>query len=131
MRPFIEDIFRSQAQWVRVYTGIEETIDPFEGTVKVTYLNPISIRAIIEDFTATQAQWKMPGIKIADAKELFVEDKYRPLLEMSQKIEFNGKMYEGWRENGHMQIRMQSGAGSNTIKRYGGYLKIYMYCKGI
>jgi len=131
MRPLIEDIFRSQAQWIRVYTGVEEVIDPFEGTVTIHYNNPISIRAIIEDFTATQAQWKMPGIKIADAKELFIEDKYRPLIEMSQQIEYKGKMYEGWKENGKMQIRNQTGAGSNTVKRYGGYIKLYIFSKGL
>jgi len=131
MRPLIEDIFRSQARWVRVYTGIEEIIDPFEGTVTVQYLNPIPIRAIIEDFTTTQMQWKMPGIKTSNAKELFIESKYRPLIEMSQKIEFNGDMYEGWRENGKMQIREQSGAASNSARRYGGYIKLYIFTKGL
>ena len=131
MRQLVEDIFRSQAKWLRVYTGTEIVQDPFEKNVVVTYCNPLSIRAIVEDMTATQANWKMPGIKVAKVKEIFVEKKYRPLIEMSQKIEFEGEMYEGWKENGKLQIREQTGGGSATAKRYGGYLKMYIYTKGV
>lgn len=131
MRPLVEDIFRQQAIWIKIYPVLETVLDPYEKNVEVTYLNPFPIRAIVGDLTADQMVWKTPGIKISKAKEIFIEHKWQKLIEMSGKIEINGDLYEGHRENGKMQIRHQAGGGSATAKRYGGYLKLYVYAKAL
>ena len=121
-RPFVDDIFNSpqaNAQTIKVYLGKEESADPYEQNVTVTYNNPLPIKALVVDLTATQSQWKMPGIKIAKVKEIFIKTKYRPLIELSQKIEIEGEMYEGWRENGKFQIRQMAGD----------ILRLYVYIK--
>lgn len=105
MRPFVDDIFRSQGEWIRIYTGIEEIQDPFEKNVTTTYINPLPIQALVSDFTSTQAMWKMPGVKVSKIKEIFIKSKYRRLIELSSRIEIDGEFYEGWKENGKMQIR--------------------------
>lgn len=121
VRPFVEDIFRSEGKWIKVFTGKETVDDPYEKNVTVVYTNPLPVLAIIVDFTSTQSQWKMPGIKVQKAKELFIHKKYRPLMELSQKIEIDGEAYEGWRESGKMQIRDM---GGNTIR-------LYVYTKAV
>ena len=124
MRPLLDDVMNTQGTWIRVYVGKETIQDPFEKDVTVVCTNPITIRAIVEDLTNAQAQWKMPGIKVAKVKDIFVERKHRSLLEQSYKIEYQGEMYEGWKEFGKLQIREQPGVGHGT-----GYLRLYIYSK--
>lgn len=126
MRPLLDDVMKTQGTWLRIYVAKEMIQDPYEKDVSVTYMNPISIRAIIEDLTATQAAYKMPGIKVSKIKDILVDVKYRSLLEKSSKIEIKGEFYEGWREFGKLQIREQPGVGNGT-----GYLRLYVYTKGV
>lgn len=121
MRPFVDDIFSSQGKWIQVFTGVEVVQDPYEKNVVTTYTNPLPLLAIISDFTSTQAQWKMPGVKVAKVKEIYVKSKYRTLIELSSKIEIDGEAYEGWRENGKMQIRQMAPD----------VIRLYIYTKAV
>jgi hypothetical protein len=124
MRPLFIDVFKTQGTWIRIYVGKEESQDPYEQNTIVKNTNPIPVRAIIEDLTAAQAQWKMPGIKVSKVKDVTVDYRYKSLIENSSKIEFEGELYEGWREKGKMQMREQPGVGGK------GYLQLYIYTKG-
>lgn len=128
-RPFANDIFQlktrngsggGQGEWIQIYTGQEVIQDAYENNTTVVYNNPLPIIAIVTDLTAAQATWKMPGIQVSKVKEVFCYSKYRSLIEQSQKICIEGDMYEGWRENGHMQIREMAG---NVIRLYV-YIKV-------
>jgi len=123
MRPLLDDVMNTQGTWIRVYVGKETIQDPFEKDVTVVCTNPIPVRAIVEDLTSASAQWKMPGIKVAKVKDILVDYKHRALLEHSSKIEYQGELYEGWKEQGKMQLREQPGVGGN------GYLRLYIYSK--
>jgi hypothetical protein len=114
---------KNQGKWIRVYVAKETIQDPYEKNVVVVHMNPIPVRAIVEDLTTSQAQWKMPGLKVAKVKEITVDTKHRALFEKSSKIEFAGEAYEGWRESGKMQMREDPGVGG------GGYLRMYIYTK--
>lgn len=129
-RPFVNDIFKlknkvngdnsgAQGEWINIYTGQEVIQDKYEANVVVNYNNPLPIIAIVNDLTAAQANWKMPGIEVAKIKEVFIQKKYKSLIELSQKIEIEGDMYEGWRVNGKMQIRSMAG----------NILRLYVYIK--
>jgi hypothetical protein len=125
MRPLFNDIMKKQGKWIRVYVGVEESQDPYEKNVVVRNTNPIPVRAIVEDMTTAQAQWKMPGRKVSKIKDITIEARWKSLIEKSSKIEFEGEMYEGWREDGKMQMREQPGVGG------AGYLQLYIYTKGV
>jgi len=116
----MDDIFKEHSKCIRIYIGHEVEIDPYEHNTEVSLLSPTNIKGIITDLTATQANWKMPGIKFSQVKDLLIEKKHRRLLELSQKIELQDGMdivsYEGWRVNGRMQIREE-----------GNYLRVYIY----
>lgn len=127
-RPFVNDIFSSprgpngeggQGEYINIYTGKEVSQDPYEANVQLVYNNPLPIKAIVTDLTATQATWKMPGIQVTKIKEVFIMTKYRSLIEQSQKIEIQGDFYEGWRVNGKLQIREMAG----------NVLRLYVYIK--
>lgn len=120
-RVFVDDIFKKEGEWIKVFTGVETIQDPFEKNVTKVYTNPLPILALVSDFTSTQAMWKMPGIKTNKVKEIYVKAKYQPLIELSQQIEIEGDMYEGWRENGKMQIRRMAGD----------IIRLYVYIKAV
>lgn len=114
----MEELFREKSQKIRIYLATETIDDPYEKNVKLKELNPLPIRAIVTDLTASSAQWKMIGIVADKAKEIIVEKKYRSLIEKSYKIEVNGDFYNGWKINGRLQIREE-----------GNYLRCYIYIK--
>lgn len=119
----ISDLIREKGKWLLVYRGIETTDDPYEKNKTVTLLPPLPVRAIVEDLTATQANWKMPGVLLKSAKVIYCEKKYRKLLELSQQIGVKNelkeeKLFEGWRVNGQMQI-----------KETGDFLELNIYSK--
>ena len=117
----LDNFFDSKAQNILVYQGIETVDDPFEKNVTETFLNPLSVKALVMDLNATQANYKMPGINISKAKNLYIDKRYRSLIENSQKFELKNSIgvtenYQGWRVNGKMQIREE-----------GNYLQVYIY----
>lgn len=116
----MEELFREKSQKIRIYLATETIDDPYEKNVKLKELNPLPIRAIVTDLTASSAQWKMIGIVADKAKEIIVEKKYRSLIEKSYKIEVDGDFYNGWKMNGRMQIREE-----------GNYCRIYIYIKKV
>lgn len=110
MRDTIEQLVKERGQYIYIHQGVEAVDDPFEKNVLTTEIPPLPVKALVVDLTATQANWKMPGIKLSRAKTIYVHRRYRSLLENSQKIEIRNsdkvaEFFEGWRENGQMQIR--------------------------
>jgi len=120
----MDDLFNEQSKNIRIYpaTEVANDKDPFEGNSTVSYLNPIPIKAIVTDLTATQVGYKMPGILTDKAKELIIKKKYETLLTSSYKIEIDGDTtyYEGWKQNGKCQFRIE-----------GNYLRVYIYAKQV
>lgn len=125
MRHLLDDVMKVQGEYIKLYLAKETVEDPFEKNVSLSTLNPISVRAIVEDLTSAQAVWKMPGVKVAKVKDICVEARHRKLLELSSKIEIQGEMYHGWREFGKMQLRDQPGVGTK------GYVRVYAYIKAV
>ena len=110
----IDDIFKEQGKCIKVYLAKETKVDPYEKNVELTYLAPITLRALVTDFTFSQIRYKMPGIETDKSKEIIVSKSKRSLLEKSQKIMIDGEFYEGWRVNGRMQMREEG----DTVRVY-------------
>ena len=116
----MDRLFKSMAQKIKLYLGKEVETDPFEKNTDVSMLNSLPISAIVTDLTATKIQYAMIGITTDSAKEVVVEKKYLNLLKLSQMIEIEGEYYEGWRQNGKLQIRKE-----------GNFLRLYVYVKKV
>ena len=114
----MEELFKEKAQKIRIYLGTEVETDPYEHTTETTMLNPLPIKAIVTDLTASQSQWKMPGIVADKAKEIIIEKKYESLLLKSQKIKIDNDYFVGWKMSGRLQYRIE-----------GNYLRAYVYIK--
>jgi len=116
----MDNLFRSEAKKIRIWFSKETITDPFEKTVALTDQNSVTIYALVTDLVTSQSQWKMPGVITNKAKEIMVEKKYRHALELSSKIKYEKDFYEGWRDNGKMQIREE-----------GDYIRVYIYIKKV
>lgn len=114
----MKHVFDQFAKNIRVYLATETVVDPFEKNTELVHLNPLPIKALVTDLTASQAQWKMIGIIADKAKEIIIEKKYRSLIEKSAIIEVEGELYNGWKVNHKLQIRQE-----------GDYLRCYIYIK--
>lgn len=113
----LDELIKEEGQWIKIYLGKEVIDDPEEQNVNVTLFNPVPVKALVTDLTSAQMKWKIYGIETEQGKELVIKNKYRTLIEQSQKIEIKGVDYIGWRDNfGQMQIREE-----------GNYLRIYIY----
>ena len=116
----MENLFREQSEWIRIYMGTEAIVDPYEKTTETTMLNPLPVRAIVADLTSTQMQWKTAGIVTENAKEIIIPKKYENHLIYSQKIKIRGDFYYGWRTNSRLNYRVE-----------GNYIRCYVYYKKV
>lgn len=116
----MDKLFRETSKNIKIYLAKEIEEDPYEKNTSLTEFNPIPIKAIITDLTATQASYKIIGISILKAKEIIIKKKYEHMLKMSQRIEIQGDFYQGWRINGELNYRVE-----------GDYLRAYVYIKKV
>lgn len=117
----LKELFRVQGQFIRIYPATEIIQDPFEKNVEFTTLKPIKIEALVQDLVASQIAWKMPGIKTSRVKEIVIDQRHISLIEQSHQIRVDDETtYEGWRENGKLQIRKE-----------GTYARLLIYSKTV
>ena len=116
----LDDVFKTEGKWLRVYQGVETIDDPYEKNVTVEELNPLPIKVIITDLSGAKLMWKAPGIIASKAKEVYFKKHHRSLIENSQRFEFEGESYVGYRKNGKLQIEQQDD-----------YLKLLIYIVGV
>lgn len=116
----LKDLFQEWSQKIRIYLVKTDILDPYEKNIEITELPSLPIPAIVNDLSFSKIQWTLAGIITNSAKEIYVEKKYRNLIENSYKIEINNEYYEGYRINAKM-----------AIKEEGDYLRIYAYKKQV
>lgn len=116
-----EQLFREESEKLLVYLATETILDPDEKNVSLSYLNPLPIDSVITDLSAARAAYKMVGILTEKAKQIIVEKKHRPLLEMSYKLKVLGETdyYEGYKISGKLQI----------LELDKNYIRLYIFIK--
>ncbi len=114
----LDQIFKLQAISIKVFMKVSVVEDPIEKNTTDTILNSLPIKAIVSDLVASQITYKLPGITTEEAKEIIVQKKHRSLIELSEKIEIDGKTYMGWETNSRLQIRSEQN-----------YIRCYIYIK--
>jgi hypothetical protein len=113
----IKPIFDKEAELIRCYPAITTVTDTLHGTKTVTYLNPITIKALVSDLTMAKVQWALPGVTTSKVKQIIIEAKNENLFQNAYKIEIDNENYIGWKEKGKDQSR----------KVADDYIKAYIY----
>jgi hypothetical protein len=112
----MDSLFREHSEKILIYIGREQEEDTVENNVSVSMYNPVPIDAIVSDLSFAKVGWSMPGKHASKAKEILVEKKHQALLELSQKIKIGADLYEGFRESGRIQSKVE-----------GDYLRLFCY----
>jgi len=116
----MENLFKEWSQRIKIYLAKVDETDPYEHSTEITELSSIPISAIVNDLSFSKIHWTLIGIITNSAKEIYIEKKYKNLIENCYRIEIAGKSFEGFRVNGKM-----------AIKEEGDYIRIYAYNKEI
>ena len=84
---------------IKLYPISEVVNDPYEKTVSVTYLNPITIKALIQQITPTKLKWKFFGELPSGSIQIICEDRYYNSFLTAGKIEYDGNEYGVWKDD--------------------------------
>ena len=116
-----EQLFREESEKLLVYLATETVVDPYKKNKTLSYLNPLPIKAIVADLSASKASYKMVGILTEKSKTIICEKKHRKLIELSYKFKILGETdyYEGYKINGKLQI----------FELDKNYIRLYIYIK--
>lgn len=101
----MEVLFKESSEKILVYTSVETVLDPEDLNVAHEVLNSLPIDAIVTDISGSSMSYKTNGIIQEDSKEIIIEKKHRPLVELSYKITVDSIDYQGYKINGIMSIR--------------------------
>ena len=114
----LKSLIKENGKWIKIFLGKEIKIDPFSEETTATLFNSIPIKGLVTDLTFAKIQWAMPGVMSDKAKEIIIPKSKESLLQQSQKLKIDDEYYEGWRQNGKLQYRIE-----------GDYLRAYVYLK--
>jgi len=84
---------------VLVYSAMDTINDPFEKTTTKSYLNPISLDALIKEVTPDSLVWKYFGQIPMGSKQIICEKKYINLLKTADKIKISDNYYKVRKDN--------------------------------
>ena len=88
-------ILRKQGQLssIKLYPISEIQNDPYEKTKDIVYLNPVTIKALIQQISFSALKWKFWGQLPSGSIQIICDIKYYNLFLTAGKIEYEGNMY--------------------------------------
>jgi len=84
---------------IKLYPIAETQNDPYEKTKDITFLNPITIRALIQQISFSALKWKFWGQVPSGSIQIICEVKYYNMFLTAGKIEYEGNMYYVWKDD--------------------------------
>jgi len=82
-----------------VYPAVETECDPYEHTKTLSYLNPISVDALIRDVSTEALTWKYFGQIPMGSKECIVEKRYKNTFKVADKIKIGDEYYKTYKDD--------------------------------
>jgi len=79
---------------VLIYCAKETVDDPYEKTTTKSFLNPITIDALVRDITPESLVWRYFGQILMGSKELICEKKHLNTLKSADKIKIGDNYYK-------------------------------------
>jgi hypothetical protein len=84
---------------IKLYPISEVVNDPYEKTVSVTFLNPITIKALIQQITQTKLKWKFFGELPSGSIQVITELRHYNSFINSGKIEYENNEYHVYKDS--------------------------------
>jgi hypothetical protein len=84
---------------IKLYPLVEVDNDPYEHTKTESFLNPITIKALIQQITQTHLRWKYFGQVPSGSIQIICEDRFYNAFIGAGKIEYDGNEYGIWKDD--------------------------------
>ncbi|MFA7247952.1 MAG: hypothetical protein WC169_12390 [Dehalococcoidia bacterium] len=91
----LQDIFLNEGllKKAKLYLAQEVETDPTEHTTTKTFLNPITIKAVILSISFSGLKYKYFGTLPSGSKQMICDIKYKNLILKSDKIEIDDETF--------------------------------------
>ena len=89
---------------VLIYPAQEVENDPTERTKDEKLLNPITIKALIQQISFESLKWKYYGQIPQDSIQIICELKYENLLKLANKIQIGDNYYKCFKDDNGFRI---------------------------
>jgi hypothetical protein len=90
-----------------VYASVEHETDEFEHTTEIDLLNPITIKAIVNQIGFSALKWKYWGNLPTGSIQIICESRWYDLLIIADKIVYKGNDYYCWKDDSKRFAIMQ------------------------
>lgn len=117
----MDRFFKQNSKSILIYPVKERIDDYFEKNVTQTFLNPISVRAIVYQLTEEKLKWKMPRVQTTKACELLIEKNNENIIRLAGKIVIDSETYFGYKDD--------AGNNISILSVDDNYIKILVYIK--
>jgi hypothetical protein len=84
---------------ILVYPAIEEVDDPYTHTTKKTFLNPITVEALVRNISTEALTWKYYGLIPAESKEIICEKRWKETIKSASKIQIDDELYKCYHDD--------------------------------
>lgn len=102
-RKFIDifDIFKNNGELVKVkiYPAIETENDPYEHSKTLSFLNPLTIKALVSTESFEALKWKYYGQIPSGSKKIIADKKYYNYFKVADKILIDNEEYFCWKDD--------------------------------
>jgi len=82
-----------QLSTLHVYSAKEIQIDPYEHNTEKIFLNPLPIKALVQQISFSALRWKYTGLLPSKSIQIIAELKYESLFMNADKIKYNNEFY--------------------------------------
>jgi len=98
------DIFKilkqeGKLEKVLIYPAIIQETDPYEHTTSTSFLNPISIDALVRQISTEALAWKYYGLIPTESKEICCEKKWKDTIKLASKIQIGNQTYKCYHDD--------------------------------
>ena len=83
---------------VIIFPGVSVENDPVEHTVDTTFLNPITIDALVRNVSSEALIWRYYGLIPSESKEICIEKRHTNLFRIAHKIKIGENYYKTYRD---------------------------------
>ena len=82
------ELLRDEGKLITIwlYPAKESVVDPYEKNKTLSFLNPISIKGLVQQLSQESLRWKFIGKIEEGSRQIICEKKYKNLFKIADKI---------------------------------------------
>lgn len=82
-----------------VYPAVEVKVDPYEKNTTKSFLNPVSVKALVNSLSFESLKWKYFGQMPMGSRQVICEKKWYNLFKIADKIKIGEEYYKTYKDD--------------------------------